>query len=84
MVGNNSYFAPALSEAQLLCPKAKLRKERKLAVLTEYPCPVCSKQLEEYTYTKDLQEKKLLRCSDAKAREKSNHKPAVYFFYQKW
>jgi len=76
---NNSYFAPALSQAHILCPEAKPRAERKPAVLTEHPCPVCGKQLEEYTYTKDKQEKKLLRCSDLSAREKSNHKQAVYF-----
>ena len=51
----------------------------KPGVLTEYPCPVCSKQLEEYSYTKDSQEKKLLRCSDAKARDKPDHKQAVFF-----
>lgn len=76
---NNSYFAPALSQAQVLCPEAKPRAERKPAVLTEYPCPVCGQQLEEYTYPKDGMEKKLLRCSDEKARKKSNHKAAVYF-----
>ncbi|MEM6752269.1 MAG: type I DNA topoisomerase [Cyanobacteria bacterium P01_C01_bin.38] len=49
------------------------------AKITEYPCPVCQKPLEEYSYTKDGQKKSLLRCSDAKARKNSKHKDAVYF-----
>ena len=76
---NNSYFAPALSQAKKLTPEAKQKKEIKPAILTEHLCPVCGKQLEEYTYFKDSQEKKLLRCSDVKSRRKSNHKSAVFF-----
>lgn len=53
------------------------------AKVTEYPCPVCKKPLEEYSYTKDGQNKKMLRCSDAKARTDSKHKEAVYFHTQK-
>ena len=47
--------------------------------LTKYPCPVCKKPLEEYIYTKDGQNKTMLRCSDSKARQDSKHKEAVYF-----
>jgi len=47
--------------------------------LTEYPCPVCHKPMEEYSYEKEGQPKKLLRCTDAIARRKANHKEAVYF-----
>jgi DNA topoisomerase I len=49
------------------------------AVLTSYPCPVCQKPLEEYSYEKEGQPKKLLRCSDAKARSDRKHQDAVYF-----
>lgn len=47
--------------------------------ITEYPCPVCKKPLEEYAYTKEGQKKTLLRCSDSKARTDKKHKEAVYF-----
>jgi DNA topoisomerase I len=47
--------------------------------LSEYACPVCKKPMEEYTYQKDGQVKKLLRCSDPKARSQAKHKDAVYF-----
>ncbi|WP_370588031.1 type I DNA topoisomerase [Trichocoleus sp. FACHB-591] len=47
--------------------------------LTEYPCPICQKPLETYTYEKAGQAKQLLRCSDAQARGNSQHKEAVYF-----
>ncbi|HEY9619975.1 MAG TPA: type IA DNA topoisomerase, partial [Crinalium sp.] len=50
---------------------------------TEYPCPVCRKPLEQYTYHKDGQAKVMLRCSDAIARQKSKHKDAVYFYTAK-
>jgi DNA topoisomerase I len=48
-------------------------------VLTKHPCPVCKKPMEEYSYEKDGQQKKLLRCSDAKARGDRKHQDAVYF-----
>ncbi|MFM7423564.1 MAG: DNA topoisomerase I, partial [Elainella sp.] len=49
------------------------------AQVTEHACPVCQKPLEEYAYEKEGQVKRLLRCSDAKARSNSKHKEAVYF-----
>ena len=49
------------------------------AKITEYPCPVCKKPLEEYSYTKEGQKKTMLRCSDSKARTDKKHKEAVYF-----
>ncbi|MEM1393022.1 MAG: type I DNA topoisomerase [Cyanobacteria bacterium P01_H01_bin.150] len=49
------------------------------AKITEYPCPVCKKPLEEYAYTKEGQKKTMLRCSDSKARTDKKHKEAVYF-----
>lgn len=44
-----------------------------------YPCPVCSKPLELYEYTKDGQSKQMLRCSDASARKLNDHKNVAYF-----
>ena len=49
------------------------------AKITEYPCPVCKKPLEEYAYTKEGQKKSMLRCSDSKARTDKKHREAVYF-----
>ena len=47
--------------------------------VTAHPCPVCKKNLEEYAYKKEGQAKKLLRCSDAKARGDRKHQDVVYF-----
>ena len=57
----------------------KPKSETVPGTLTEYPCPVCSKSLEEYHYTKDGKDKVMLRCSDTAARQKPKHKEAVYF-----
>jgi DNA topoisomerase I len=61
---------------QLPQPKAEKTSETKL---TCYPCPVCSKPLEEYFYSKNGQEKSMLRCSDEKARSESKHKEVAFF-----
>ncbi|MBW4632047.1 MAG: type I DNA topoisomerase [Iphinoe sp. HA4291-MV1] len=47
--------------------------------ITTYPCPVCKQPLEEYTYTKDAQSKKMLRCSNPKSRNEQKHKDVAYF-----
>ncbi|MCC5636145.1 type I DNA topoisomerase [Nostoc sp. CHAB 5844] len=47
--------------------------------LSSYPCPVCKKPLEEYTYTKDGQSKTMLRCSAAQSRQDKKHKDVAYF-----
>ena len=64
-------------------PRAKESKGPKVksaaANLTAHPCPVCQKPMEEYSYEKDGKAKKLLRCSDTKARTQTKHKEAVYF-----
>lgn len=61
-------------------PSAKSERSEGASVkLTEYPCPVCKKPLEEYSYQKDGQPKVMLRCSDAKARQQRKHEGAVYF-----
>jgi DNA topoisomerase-1 len=50
-----------------------------LLQLSAYACPVCQKPMEEYSYDKDGQSKRLLRCSDPQARSARQHKQAVYF-----
>jgi DNA topoisomerase I len=50
-----------------------------LTTVTTFTCPVCKKPLEEYCYTKDGQDKKLLRCSDPKSRTDSKHKDVAFF-----
>lgn len=47
--------------------------------LMEYSCPVCDHNLEEYFYVKEGEEKSLLRCSNAVARENRKHRDVVYF-----
>ncbi len=47
--------------------------------MTSYPCPVCKKPLEEYSYTKDGQKKTMLRCSVSQSRQDKKHKDVAYF-----
>jgi DNA topoisomerase I len=68
--------ATRTSEWQI--PQAKTEQSSP-AKLTEHPCPVCQKPIEEYSYNKDGQEKSMLRCSDADARTKPKHKDVAYF-----
>ncbi len=51
--------------------------------MTAYPCPVCKKPLEEYSYIKEGHSKKMLRCSDPQARKDTKHKDVAYFSTQK-
>lgn len=53
--------------------------ERVPSALTEYPCTICQMPLEKYSYEKEGQQKVMLRCSDAKARQQKSHEGAVYF-----
>ena len=48
--------------------------------LTDFPCPVCGKPLAEHEYTKDGQLKKMLRCSNPKARNDKKHKDVAFFW----
>ncbi|PSB28516.1 type I DNA topoisomerase [Chlorogloea sp. CCALA 695] len=66
-------------------PKNELAQKSPLipAILTEHKCPVCKKPLEEYSYQKDGQAKKLLRCSNPKSRTDKKHKELVYFHTEK-
>ena len=51
--------------------------------VTTYPCPVCKKPLEEYSYIKEGQSKTMLRCSNPQARKDTKHKDVAYFNTQK-
>jgi DNA topoisomerase-1 len=48
-------------------------------IVAEHSCPVCGKPLELYEYTKDNQQKQMLRCSDAQARRQDDHKDVAFF-----
>jgi DNA topoisomerase I len=61
-------------------PRAKATLQP--AKATAFPCPVCRKPLEEYHYSKDGQPKKLLRCSDPKAKTDKKHKDVAFFWSQ--
>lgn len=76
---NQNYLAPAIAQAKLTLPQPAKSKANGTVTQTEYNCPICKKQLERYDYKKDGKEKSLLRCSDSTARNKSNHKNAVFF-----
>ncbi len=52
------------------------------AKVTDFPCPVCKKPLEEYHYSKDGQPKKMLRCADPKAKTDKKHKDVAFFWSQ--
>lgn len=65
-------------------PQAKSpQTESSKPQLTDFPCPVCQRFLEQYSYQKDGQNKALLRCSNPKARSDSKHKDVVYFQTEK-
>lgn len=55
-------------------------KNRSVAANKEHPCPVCGKALELYEYTRENEPKKMLRCSDAQARQRPDHKKVVYYW----
>ncbi|MEP0913759.1 type I DNA topoisomerase [Leptolyngbya sp. GB1-A1] len=57
----------------------ELPKPKTAGKITTIPCPVCQKPMEEHIYSKNGAEKVMLRCSDESARQKRDHKEAVYF-----
>ena len=57
----------------------KTENQKPPTVLTNHRCPVCKKELEEYSYVRDGQTKKMLRCSDPKSRQDKKHKDVAYF-----
>ncbi|MBW4532325.1 MAG: type I DNA topoisomerase [Pleurocapsa minor HA4230-MV1] len=75
---NQTYFSPALALAKLTLPESN-RKPKGTTILSEYKCPVCDQNLEQYNYLKENEQKSLLRCCDPKSRNKSNHKQVVFF-----
>jgi len=80
---NREYLEPALRKAHLALPAQPTTQktgEPTPATLTEYTCPVCGGPMEEYSYKKGGESKKLLRCSDASARTQDDHREAVYFW----
>ena len=79
---NRTYFSPALTKARAILPESATSKPKGTVTATKYLCPVCKKPLERYDYfkhSKGKHAKKLLRCSDNEARNKSNHKQVVFF-----
>ena len=76
---NRTYFSPALAKARIMLPESANSQPRGKTTATKYLCPVCKKPLERYDYSKGKHAKKLLRCSDNEARNKSNHKEVVFF-----
>lgn len=64
-------------------PKTKISADEKTnkseTKLTSYPCPVCKKPLEEYSYIKDGENKTMLRCSGQDSWKDKKHKDAAYF-----
>jgi DNA topoisomerase-1 len=64
-------------------PKTKTSADEKTnkseTKLTSYPCPVCKKPLEEYSYIKDGENKTMLRCSGQDSWKDKKHKDAAYF-----
>lgn len=60
-------------------PQSKDSQSKPPATITSYPCPVCQKPLEEYSYTKDGQQKTMLRCSNSQSRKDKKHQDVAYF-----
>lgn len=60
-------------------PRSQESEPKPPAKITSHPCPVCQKPLEEYSYTKDGQQKTMLRCSDPQSRQDKKHKDVAYF-----
>ena len=56
------------------CQEASTRSNTR-----DHPCPVCGKPMELYEYTKGNEQKQMLRCSDAGARRRDDHKNVAYF-----
>lgn len=59
--------------------KSTQSSKTKKQTATHPPCPVCGELLELYEYTKGNEKKQMLRCSDAQARRRDDHKDVAYF-----
>lgn len=77
----NTALKPAVLPAKKPFNGTSLPEKRKDAPsrTTEHPCPVCGKPLELYKYTKDSQQKQMLRCSNIQARRQDDHKDVAFF-----
>lgn len=60
-------------------PRNQESEPKPPAQITSHPCPVCKKPLEEYSYTKDGQQKTMLRCSNPQSRQDKKHQDVAYF-----
>jgi DNA topoisomerase I len=60
------------------------RSNKPTPQLTEYKCPVCQAFLEEYQYTKEGEEKALLRCSQVKHRKETCKDVAFFRARDRW
>lgn len=70
---NKTWEAPKTKTSQdENSPKPSVKK-------TAYPCPVCKKPLEEYSYIKDGQSKTMLRCSGKDSWKDKKHQDVAYF-----
>lgn len=76
---SNSSDGASIAKTTKTTKTAQPTKTPTTGKVTKYPCPVCKKPLEEYSYTKDGQNKTMLRCSNPESRNDSKHKDAVYF-----
>jgi DNA topoisomerase I len=70
------FWSERVKQWQLPQQKTEVPSEPKL---TDYPCPVCGKPLEQCGYLREGQQKQLLRCSDPNARSNFKHQDVVYF-----
>jgi DNA topoisomerase-1 len=48
--------------------------------LTQFSCPVCGQFLEKYHYSKNGQDKTMLRCSHPQSRQDKKHKDVAFFW----
>ncbi|BAY97923.1 DNA topoisomerase I [Tolypothrix tenuis PCC 7101] len=80
---SKSWEAPRSQAAKETKEIKEATPQKSKAAITKYSCPVCHKPLEEYSYVKDGQNKKMLRCSNPQSRNDKKHKDVAYFSTQK-
>ncbi|MGB3240704.1 MAG: DNA topoisomerase, partial [Geitlerinemataceae cyanobacterium] len=60
------------------------RQNKQKPQLTEYQCPICQAFLEEYHYTKEGEDKAMLRCSEVKNRQEKCKDVAFFRSRDRW
>lgn len=80
---SKSWEAPRSQAAKEIKETKAASPQKSKATISKYSCPVCHKPLEEYSYVKDGQNKKMLRCSNPQSRNDKKHKDVAYFSTQK-